>query len=126
LLDRVIDGLNYPSSLDAFRAITGAADIRSVNGQATWYLPGYFLTSHDDGNEGHIRVAAYVINLTQGWGTDWGGLLQFHNAGGDVSLALKPGFNTIHLFRVPQLHSVSYVAPFAAVSRYSITGWLGR
>jgi SM-20-related protein len=126
LLDRVIESLNHPSSLDAFRAITGVADIRSVNGQATRYLPGHFLTSHDDGNEGHIRVAAYVINLTQGWRTDWGGLLQFHNAGGDVPLALKPGFNTIHLFRVPQMHSVSYVAPFAAVPRYSITGWLRR
>jgi SM-20-related protein len=126
LLDRVIEGLNHPSSLDAFRAITGAADIRSVNGQATRYLPGHFLTSHDDGNEGKIRVAAYVINLTQGWRTDWGGLLQFHNAGGDVPLALKPGFNTIHLFRVPQMHSVSFVAPFAAVPRYAITGWLRR
>ena len=49
-----------------------------------------------------------------------------HNAGGDIPLALKPGFNTIHLFRVPQMHSVSYVAPFAAVPRYAITGWLRR
>jgi len=126
LLDHVIEGLNHPSSLDAFRAITGVADIRKVNGQATRYLPGHFLTSHDDGNEGAIRVAAYVINLTLGWRTDWGGLLQFHNAGGDVPLALKPGFNTVHLFRVPQMHSVSYVAPFAAVPRYAITGWLRR
>jgi Rps23 Pro-64 3,4-dihydroxylase Tpa1-like proline 4-hydroxylase len=124
LLDRVIDALNHPSTLDTFRAITGQPEIRLVNGQATRYLPGHFLTSHDDGIEGEDRVAAYVINLTRGWRTDWGGLLQFHAAAGDVPLALKPGFNTIHLFRVPQLHSVSYVAPFAAVPRYSITGWL--
>jgi SM-20-related protein len=126
LLDRVIEALNHPSSLDTFRAITGAPDIRVVDGQATRYLPGHFLTSHDDGIDGQDRVAAYVINLTQGWRTDWGGLLQFHNAAGDVPLALKPGFNTIHLFRVPQMHSVSYVAPFAAVPRYAITGWLRR
>jgi SM-20-related protein len=126
LLDRVIEGLNHPFSLDMFRAITGAPDIHVVDGQATRYLPGHFLTSHDDGIDGQDRVAAYVINLTKGWRTDWGGLLQFHNAGGDIPLALKPGFNTIHLFRVPQMHSVSYVAPFAGVPRFAITGWLRR
>ncbi|WP_188445089.1 2OG-Fe(II) oxygenase [Sphingomonas psychrolutea] len=126
LLDRVIDALNHPTSLDTFRTITGAPDIRRVNGQATRYLPGHFLTSHDDGIDGENRVAAYVINLTKGWRTDWGGLLQFQTGSGDVPLALKPGFNTIHLFRVPQLHSVSYVAPFAGVPRYAITGWLCR
>ena len=126
LLDRVIEALNHPASLDTFRAITGEPAIRLVNGQATRYLPGHFLTSHDDGIDGEDRVAAYVINLTQGWRPDWGGLLQFHNAGGDIPLSLGPGFNTIHLFRVPQVHSVSYVAPFAAVPRYAITGWLRR
>lgn len=126
LVDRLIDTLNHPASLDTFRAITGEPAIRVVDGQATRYLPGHFLTSHDDGIDGQGRVAAYVINLTQGWRTDWGGLLQFHGASGDIPLALKPGFNTIHLFRVPQMHSVSYVAPFAGVPRYAITGWLRR
>lgn len=126
LVDRLLDGLNHPATLDMFRAITGESAIRLVNGQATRYLPGHFLTRHDDGIDGEDRVAAYVINLTKGWRPDWGGLLQFHNAAGDIPLALKPGFNTIHLFRVPQMHSVSYVAPFAALPRYAITGWLRR
>ena len=126
LLDQLIEALNHPASLDIFRVITGEPAIRLVNGQATRYLPGHFLTSHDDGIAGEDRVAAYVINLTQGWRADWGGLLQFHNPAGDIPLALKPGFNTMHLFRVPQMHSVSYVAPFAAVPRYAITGWLRR
>jgi Rps23 Pro-64 3,4-dihydroxylase Tpa1-like proline 4-hydroxylase len=30
----------------------------------------------------------------------------------------------MNIFRVPQLHAVSYVAPFARADRYSITGWL--
>lgn len=124
LLDRLIGALNHPASLDTFRAITGEPAIRRINGQATRYLPGHFLTSHDDGIVGENRVAAYVINLTKEWRSDWGGLLQFHTGSGDVALALKPGFNSIHLFRVPQLHSVSYVAPFAGVPRYAITGWL--
>lgn len=126
LVDRVIEALNHPASLDLFRTITGEPAVRTINGQATRYLPGHFLTSHDDGIDGEDRVAAYVINLTRGWRSDWGGMLQFHNAGGDIPLALKPGFNTIHMFRVPQTHSVSYVAPFASVPRYAITGWLQR
>jgi Rps23 Pro-64 3,4-dihydroxylase Tpa1-like proline 4-hydroxylase len=126
LVDRLLDAMNHPASLDTFRAITGEPAIRLVNGQATRYLPGHFLTSHDDGIDGEDRVAAYVINFTRNWRADWGGLLQFHNASDDIPLALKPGFNTIHLFRVPRHHSVSYVAPFAAVPRYAITGWLRR
>lgn len=126
LIDRVITALNHPSSLDTFRAITGEPRIRLVNGQATRYLPGHFLTSHDDGIDGEDRVAAYVINLTKGWREDWGGLLQFHSASGDIPLALKPMFNAINIFRVPQMHSVSYVAPFAGVPRLAITGWLRR
>jgi len=126
LMDRVVDALNHPASLETFRAITGEPGVQRVDAQATRYLPGHFLTSHDDGIDGEGRVAAYVINLTREWRPDWGGLLQFHNAGGDIPLALKPGFNTVHLFRVPQVHSVSYVAPFARVPRYAITGWLRR
>lgn len=126
LVDRVVDAFNHPASLETFRAITGEPAIRLVNGQATRYLPGHFLTSHDDGIDGEDRVAAYVINLTQGWREDWGGLLQFHAPSGDIGLALKPRFNAMTLFRVPQTHSVSYVAPFAAVPRYAIIGWLRR
>jgi len=126
LVDLLIEALNHPDTLETFRAITGEPAIRLVNGQATRYLPGHFLTSHDDGIDGEDRVAAYVINFTRNWRADWGGLLQFHNASDDIPLALKPGFNTIHLFRVPRHHSVSYVAPFAAVPRYAITGWLRR
>lgn len=126
LLDRVVEALNHPDSLEMLRTITGEPAVRLVDGQATRYLPGHFLTSHDDGVDGQGRIAAFIINLTKDWRTDWGGLLQFHNAGGDVPLALKPGFNTMHLFRVPQMHSVTYVAPFAAKPRYAITGWLRR
>jgi Rps23 Pro-64 3,4-dihydroxylase Tpa1-like proline 4-hydroxylase len=126
LLDRVVDALNHPASLEILRGITGESAIRMVDGQATRYLPGHFLTSHDDGIDGEGRVAAFVINLTRDWRSDWGGLLQFHNSAGDIPLGLKPGFNTIHLFRVPQVHSVSFVAPYAAAPRYAITGWLRR
>lgn len=100
--------------------------MRLVDGQATRYLPGHFLTGHDDDVAGKGRIAAYVLNLTPAWRTEWGGLLQFHDPAGDVLRGLLPRFNTLNLFTVPQLHSVSLVAPFAASPRYAVTGWIRR
>jgi Rps23 Pro-64 3,4-dihydroxylase Tpa1-like proline 4-hydroxylase len=70
------------------------------------------------------RRAAYVLNLTPEWRPDWGGLLQFYDAMGNVSRAFTPGFNVLNIFRVPQPHSVSWVTPLAAAPRYAVTGWL--
>lgn len=126
LLDRLVDAMNDAANLGVLRRITGAEDIVRADGQATRYLPGHFLTGHDDDIDGKGRIAAYVINLTPQWRTEWGGLLQFHDEAGDVTWGLKPRYNAIHIFRVPQLHSVSLVAPFAPHPRLSITGWLRR
>lgn len=123
-VDALLEALNTQPWLDAFRTLTGVPDIRMVDGQATRYLPGHFLTAHDDNVAGKNRVAAYILSLTPDWRTEWGGLLQFHDASGDVAHALRPRFNALHLLRVPQVHSVSYVAPFAGRARLSITGWL--
>ena len=82
------------------------------------------LTAHDDEIAGKKRHAAYVFGLTPQWKTEWGGLLLFHTADGDVAHGLLPRFNTLNIFKVPQLHSVSMVNEAAAYRRYSITGWL--
>jgi Rps23 Pro-64 3,4-dihydroxylase Tpa1-like proline 4-hydroxylase len=37
-----------------------------------------------------------------------------------------PVFNALNLFRVPLLHSVTLVTPFAGGARLSITGWFRR
>ncbi|MEO0031590.1 MAG: hypothetical protein RIS94_1348 [Pseudomonadota bacterium] len=123
-VDALLDALNSEPWLRVFRTLTGVDAIRMVDGQATRYLPGHFLTAHDDNVAGKNRVAAYILSLTPDWRTEWGGLLQFHEANGDVGHALRPRFNALHLLRVPQMHSVSYVAPFAGTPRLSITGWL--
>lgn len=125
-IDRLIGLFNQPEALALFRRIVGDETIAMVDGQATRYLPGHFLTAHDDEVAGKDRVAAYVLSLTPKWRTEWGGLLQFHDGSGDVTAALAPRFNAMHLFRVPQLHSVTYVTPFAGAARYSVTGWLRR
>lgn len=105
------------------RAVTGRTDIAFVDSQLTRYRPGHFLTTHDDHAEGQGRIAAYVLSLTPAWSVDYGGLLQFIDAGGQVEQAWTPAFNTLSLFAVPRTHAVSVVAPFAPAVRHSVTGW---
>lgn len=106
------------------RHVTAEPGIDFADAQATAYGPGHFLTAHDDEVAGKNRHAAYVFNLTPRWRVDWGGLLLFEDQGGHIEQGFTPSFNALNLFTVPQPHSVSMVAPFAANRRYSITGWL--
>lgn len=105
------------------RAITGIQSITHIDAQATCYDVGDFLTTHTDDVAGKHRVAAYVLNFTPQWNVDWGGILQFVARDGHVMEGYTPTFNALNVFRVPQLHSVSMVAPFSPRARYSITGW---
>lgn len=116
--------LNSPAFLDFVRALTGDPRPNFVDAQATRYDRGHYLTQHDDSAEGKGRLYAYVLNLTPHWRTDWGGLLNFIDADGHVAEAYSPAWNALNLFRVPQAHAVSCVAPFAGAPRLSITGWV--
>ncbi|MCC2977360.1 2OG-Fe(II) oxygenase [Sphingomonas sp. PL-96] len=115
--------LSSGAARECLRRLTGIPAIDFADGQATAYAPGDFLTGHTDEVPGKQRHAAYVYGLTPQWRTEWGGLLLFHDEDGTVR-GLTPGFNTLDVFAVPQLHSVSRVGPEAAYRRYAITGWL--
>ena len=123
VLHRVIEQINSPPWLQAMRQITGFADVRRADAQATRYVAGHFLRHHNDFEEPDRR-AAYVINLSRDWHADWGGLLQFLDEDGEVSRTMMPRFNTISMFAVPADHCVSPVAQFASGQRLAITGWL--
>ena len=123
-LKQLFEFLNSPAFLRFVREVTGDLSISFADAQATKYEPGHFLTVHDDNIAGKNRSCAYVLNLTKEWRADWGGLLQFHGPTGHVIEAFTPAFNALNIFKVPQEHSVSTVAPFAGSPRYSITGWL--
>jgi SM-20-related protein len=112
-----------PEMLGLIEDITGQAPGRFINGQATSYGVGDFLTGHDDDAEGEYRMAAFVLGLTQMWRLEWGGLLLFHGNHDRTAEALVPRFNTLDLFHVPQQHSVSWVSPSAGFSRLAVTGW---
>jgi SM-20-related protein len=116
--------MNGEEFLQFARAATGFSDISFVDAQATRYLPGHFLTTHDDTQEGKNRRAAYIFNFTPDWRTDWGGHLQLLDESGNVRRGLVPSFNTLNILAVPQWHNVSVVAPFAGGMRLSISGWL--
>lgn len=115
--------LSSPEPIALLRRVTGAQTIDFADMQATAYGPGDFLTGHDDAVAGKQRHAAYVLGLNPTWRIEWGGLLLFHGADASVQ-GQMPAFNTLDLFSVPQLHSVSEVTRAAANRRYSITGWL--
>lgn len=124
ILHRFLEFLNSDEFLKFSRAATGIDDITFADAQATRYLPGHFLTTHDDTSEGKNRRAAYVFNFTRGWQADWGGYLQLLDDSGHVRRGLMPAFNALNIIAVPQRHNVSFVTPFAAGMRLSITGWL--
>jgi SM-20-related protein len=119
----LIQLLNSPEGRDFCAAVAGETGITKIDGQATLFRPGDYLTLHNDTGVGERR-AAYTIGLSREWRADWGGQLLFHDEAGDVPRGLKPGFNVLTLFRTPQWHSVATVAPYAGAPRLSITGWL--
>lgn len=127
LLDRFREFLSAPETIATLRAITGTSP-DFADAQATSYTAGDFLTRHDDDVVGKHRHAAYVYGLTHGWRAEWGGLLLFHGpetgGGADIERGFAPAFNALRLFRVPAVHSVSPVWPFAPKPRLSVTGWL--
>jgi len=110
--------------LDFLREVTGHDALAFTDGQATAYGPGDFLTGHDDDVDGKDRLAAYVYGLTPHWRIEYGGLLLFHGPRERTVAGHTPRFDTLDLFRVPQQHSVSLVAPAAPHRRFAVTGWL--
>jgi SM-20-related protein len=121
-LHELTEFLNSPAFIAFSHEVTGEPVVK-VDAQATLYGPGHFLTQHDDRGVGERR-AAYTLSLTRGWRPDWGGQLLFHTPDGDIARGFAPRFNVLTLFKVPMLHSVAPVAPYAAAPRLTITGWL--
>jgi SM-20-related protein len=115
--------LNSRRFLDFIEAATGQAGTWT-DATCTRYRPGHFCEMHDDKAEDGDRLIAFVLNLCPRWRVDWGGVLQFIDPDGHVAEGYTPAFNALNIFRVPQPHAVSIVAPFAGADRLAITGWV--
>jgi Rps23 Pro-64 3,4-dihydroxylase Tpa1-like proline 4-hydroxylase len=124
-LAKFVAFLTSPFLLSCIREITGVEAIAWVSSTATLYKPLDFLSIHDDDHPGDRRLVAYALNLTPTWRPDWGGALQFYKTREHVEEGYLPAFNTLNLFRVPQLHSVTQVSSFGGL-RYVISGWFER
>lgn len=127
VLHVVVDFLNSPEFLTFARYITGDEAIQMVSAIGVRYRTGHFLRLHNDKQDDEQRTHAYVINLSRDWLADWGGLLEFVDPSGkQVLQSFTPHWNSLSLFKVPQLHQVTPVNPWARTPRYSITGWFRR
>ncbi|WP_018984577.1 2OG-Fe(II) oxygenase family protein [Salinimonas chungwhensis] len=124
-LKYAFETLNSESFLTEMRKLSGYSEINYASMQATRFLPGQFITRHNDIVESEGRRLAYVFNLSPVWHPDWGGLLQFFDTDGTSTESWTPEFNTLSLFGVKNIHSVTYVTPFAKSARYALTGWFG-
>ena len=123
LLTKVANSFSSQETLKLVKQITGNASVKEADAQLTRFSVGHYITRHRDELPNKRRELAYILSLTDGWHPDWGGLLQFFNPDGSVRDAWVPKFNTLSLFEIQHIHSVTYVTPFARVPRYSMTGW---
>lgn len=122
-LGKFYTALKSPEVMDAIRKITGASTFDNVFAQATDYRPGHYLTRHLDDPKGELRKFAFVWGFTKRWDPDWGGLLQFFDDDGMPNRSFSPGYNTLDLFDVRHVHSVTLVAPYALNPRLAVSGW---
>ena len=122
ILERVYQSMNDQAVLGFLKQVANL-DADFCDMQATNYGPGHFLTRHDDGNPGKNRTFAYVYSLCQDWRAEWGGLLQFLDAAGNITDSFIPQYNTLSIFHVPQHHHVTQVSTFTPNPRLSLTGW---
>jgi Rps23 Pro-64 3,4-dihydroxylase Tpa1-like proline 4-hydroxylase len=122
-IHQLTEFVNSADFLGLGRAVTGIGEITKADAHATAYGPGDFLTRHLDYGEDRERRAAYVLGFTRDWQPDWGGLLLFLNEDQDVTGGYLPRFNTLTIFDIKYLHTVTQVSTFAGAWRYSITGW---
>jgi Rps23 Pro-64 3,4-dihydroxylase Tpa1-like proline 4-hydroxylase len=63
------------------------------------------------------------MSFTRNWHPDWGGLLQYYDDDGTPRDTWAPLFNSMTLFDVRHIHSVTFVTPFSTQPRLSLTGW---
>ena len=123
ILSQIYRYFNSPEYLGLMAQITGDDSGREVSAWASRYDRHHHLSVHMDESPGQGRVAAHVLGLSKNWKKDWGGNFAFCNAQGKPNKILPPSFNQLVMFKVPRLHLVTQVKPYAGASRYSLFGW---
>jgi|TARA_R110001592_G_scaffold3085_2_gene17213 Rps23 Pro-64 3,4-dihydroxylase Tpa1-like proline 4-hydroxylase len=117
--------LNDKESHDLISEVTNLKITGSNEVFAACYVPGDFLSPHQDSPNG---IVGFVLHLTKDWKPQYGGLLHFLNDEGTIVENIEvPKFNSLTLFLLPEdkgkLHYVSHVNPGSNEIRLSLTGW---
>ncbi|MDT8398331.1 MAG: 2OG-Fe(II) oxygenase family protein [Pseudomonadales bacterium] len=124
-LYELADAFHGRDYLAFVRELSGCPAIVRMNIFAARYLPGHFLTPHDDSHVDEGREVTYILNLTKAWRPEWGGLLHIMDADQQsINRTIVPAFNSMVLFRPPRWHFVSQVSNYAKRPRYTVTGWM--
>ena len=105
---------------------TGGRFTRVTNIFFSKYKSGCFLSPHCDKNNGRV---AFVLNLTQNWQPEWGGVLHVMNKERTkITDSFVPTFNSLVLMDLPNgeglPHYVSHILSNVDRSRLAVTGWL--
>lgn len=123
VLTEIYRYFNSPEYLQLMAEVTGDDSGREVSCWASRYDRHHHLSVHMDESPGQGRVAAHVLGLSKGWKKEWEGNFAFCNKQGKPVHKVPPQFNTLIMFKVPRLHLVTPVKPYAGDSRYSLFGW---
>ena len=123
ILTEIYRYFNSPEYLTLMGEITGDDGGREVSCWASRYDRHHHLSIHMDEDQGQGRVAAHVLGLSKGWKKEWEGNFAFCNSKGKPVHKVPPQFNQLVMFKVPRLHLVTQVKPYAGASRYSLFGW---
>lgn len=123
LYHKVAAALSSPQYVELMRGISGFPNVATVDCAASRYMPGHFLSAHNDGPV-EDKLVAHVMGFTKGWQDDWGGQLTFCDEQGNNRIQRTPSFNTLVMFKIPRTHYVAKVSQEATLPRYSIYGWL--
>jgi len=89
------------------------------------YLPGDFLSPHQDSPNGTL---GFTLQLSKNWKPQFGGNLHFMDGpDGDIERVVVPTFNTLTIFDLPKgvgkWHYVSAVSPGVEELRLTYAGW---
>ncbi len=123
VLTEIYRYFNSPEYLTLMGEITGDNSGREVSAWASRYDRHHHLSIHMDESPGQGRIAAHVLGLSKNWKKEWEGNFAFCNSKGKPVHKVPPQFNTLIMFKVPRLHLVTQVKPYAGDSRYSLFGW---
>ncbi|MBY0562642.1 MAG: 2OG-Fe(II) oxygenase [Hyphomonadaceae bacterium] len=115
--------LNSAPFLEFARTLIGCPGLTKIDGHATNYQRGHYLTRHIDDGARKERRAAYTLGFTRKWEPDWGGLLLFLDEKNNVRRGFLPRFNVLTVFDGLMLHTVTQVSGFAPAARLSVAGW---